>query len=577
MSTLGRGVFCEFPGDPVCGRTPFYANDVLELDLWSVSGQPKEIFGFTVYQRDGANLWMSIKYEEMETRPLDSDTEAELLGVLDSVRETGTAEPPTQEPVAVTQGSSRVRTGPGLNYADYYFLSGGTTLPIVGRNAEGTWWAVPGPGDGPGPYGWISGAIVTVQGDTSNLPVLPDTPTPPTPWPEPGLPVLGSADAPPVNSCVAYQSGRVLDEDLPHVRSGPGGQFGVIGQLGRNRWAEVIRGSEGWYEIQIGLNNTGWVEAVDVGLGGPCATPKPDAPIIINPGAPPADTCVATHPGPGTDTILVRLGPGEQFGVVARLGNWAEVLDSTSQWHQILVGPGDTGWVPDAQVVLEGPCETPLPAPVRIQFAPGASSATRQGTLDGETQARYLLWAAAGQTMTVSVSSPNDSVLFHIQGVEDNQVYKHLLDGELSWLGVLTVTQDYLITLDAVGGATDYTLDVAITTATAPDPSAVRVQFPPGATSVTLEGTLEPPKRNFYLFNAQAGQRTTIEIVSEFNRGNFGLSGVSDGQPYKRVENEDRVWSAVLPQTQDYLLTVAAPADAPTTGYRIFLTIEPLE
>jgi len=43
------------------------------------------------------------------------------------------------------------------------------------------------------------------------------------------------------------------------------------------------------------------------------------------------------------------------------------------------------------------------------------------------------------------------------------------------------------------------------------------------------------------------------------------------------MEDEERVWSALLPQTQDYLLTVAAPANAPTTGYRLFLTIEPLE
>jgi len=42
------------------------------------------------------------------------------------------------------------------------------------------------------------------------------------------------------------------------------------------------------------------------------------------------------------------------------------------------------------------------------------------------------------------------------------------------------------------------------------------------------------------------------------------------------VGDELPSWSAVLPQTQDYLLIVAAPADAPATGYRLFLTIEPL-
>jgi hypothetical protein len=350
---------------------------------------------------------------------------------------------------------------------------------------------VPGPGDGPGPYGWISAAIVTVQGSTGDVPVLPATPVPPTPWPETGLPVLGSADAPPVDSCVVYQNGRVRDEDLPYVHSGPGASFGVIGQLGRNRWATGLRVQDGWFEILVAQGETGWVATSALG------------------------------------------------------------------WNEL--------------------CPTLQPEPVRVQFAAGTSSATLQGTLDGETQARYVLWAAAGQTMSVDVTSPNNSVLFHVQGVRDGQVYKYLLDGELSWLGVLPLAQDYLITLDAVGGTTSYTMHVSIVDAPTPEPSAVRIQFPAGATSVTLEGMLEPPQRDSYLFRALAGQRTTIEIVSEFNRANFGLSGVSDGQPYKRVENEERVWSTVLPQTQDYLLTVAAPADAPTTGYRLFLTIEPLE
>lgn len=70
----------------------------------------------------------------------------------------------------------------------------------------------------------------------------------------------------------------------------------------------------------------------------------------------------------------------------------------------------------------------------------------------------------------------------------------------------------------------------------APESVPERIQFAPGETSITLEGMLEPPQRDFYLFRASAGQQTT----------------------------------------QDYLLTVAAPAEAATTGYRIFLTIEPL-
>jgi hypothetical protein len=96
-------------------------------------------------------------------------------------------------------------------------------------------------------------------------------------------------------------------------------------------------------------------------------------------------------------------------------------------------------------------------------------------------------------------------VLFHVQGASDDQVYKHLLDGELSWLGVLPLAQDYLVTLDAVDGTTSYTMHVSIVDAPTPEPSAARIEFPVGATSVTMEGMLEPPQRDSYLFRALAG------------------------------------------------------------------------
>lgn len=289
--------------------------------------------------------------------------------------------PASQDPVLVTGAVTNVRLGPGLAYEVSHVLAAGTTASILGRNEAGDWWAVPGPGDGPSPVGWVSGTVVTVQGDVSNLPIL---------------------FAPPLTD---------VPDDEPV-----------------------------------------------------------EPPLVEDPGSPPSNRCVAVRPGqfPPPD---IHLGPGRQFALIARLGNWAEVLQTEAGWHHILLGPGQVGWVDGDDVDLIGPCQAATPEP----------------------------------------------------------------------------------------------------------PVPVRIQFPAGATSVDLEGMLEPPRRDLYLFQAFAGQRATIEIVSEFNRGGFALSGVNDGQPYKRLEDEQRSWSAVLPQTQDYLLTVAAPANAQTTGYRIFLTIEPPE
>lgn len=109
--------------------------------------------------------------------------------------------PVNQNPVVITNAVTNVRLGPGLAYPVSHVLSAGTTAPILGRNNAGTWWAVPGPGDGPGPVGWISGAVVTVQGDVSNTPILT---TPPLKL---DIPVMGNTGLPPADGCTVAHPG----------------------------------------------------------------------------------------------------------------------------------------------------------------------------------------------------------------------------------------------------------------------------------------------------------------------------------------------------------------------------------
>jgi hypothetical protein len=102
------------------------------------------------------------------------------------------------------------------------------------------------------------------------------------------------------------------------------------------------------------------------------------------------------------------------------------------------------------------------PDPIRIELATGATSETITGPLDGQNQVHYIFWAEMGQTISLNVTSPNNGVLFHLQGVDDGQAYKHLLDGQSEWQGVLPQAQDYLLVLDAVGGPTTYTVYLSI-------------------------------------------------------------------------------------------------------------------
>lgn len=147
-----------------------------------------------------------------------------------------------------------------------------------------------------------------------------------------------------------------------NVRLGPGADLAVVAWLGVERWAEVIESRDGWYQIGTGPGEVGWVDGKEVTVSGPCAaapTPTPtasgDVPLILDPGAPPSNACVASLPA-DVPPIDVYLGPGIRYAVIARLGNWAEVLKSSGHWRMIWIVPGNVGWVQEEPVALSGPC-----------------------------------------------------------------------------------------------------------------------------------------------------------------------------------------------------------------------------
>jgi hypothetical protein len=92
-----------------------------------------------------------------------------------------------------------VRTGPGTNYERIGWLAAGTTVSIIGRNANGTWWHIPYP-DAPDGAAWISAGYGTAR-DTQGVPVVeaPPTPTPSAPKATP------TTETPPPTPPPAYQ------------------------------------------------------------------------------------------------------------------------------------------------------------------------------------------------------------------------------------------------------------------------------------------------------------------------------------------------------------------------------------
>ena len=109
--------------------------------------------------------------------------------------------------------------------------------------------------------------------------------------------------------------------------------------------------------------------------------------------------------------------------------------------------------------------------PVRIHFAPGTTSVTVSGGLEEGQMRNYVLRALAGQRMIVEPHATTGEVGLIISGV-DGQV---LLSGRVGtpggvFEGTLPASQDYLITVQAMGGiGADYTLEITIPAETGSD------------------------------------------------------------------------------------------------------------
>jgi hypothetical protein len=116
-----------------------------------------------------------------------------------------------------------------------------------------------------------------------------------------------------------------------------------------------------------------------------------------------------------------------------------------------------------------------------------------------------------------------------------------------------------LPTLTLVPSATAIPTESSVPPPTASGSGPIRIQFPVGGISATVSNTVTYPKRVEYILRAMKNQQMTISINSAGNAANFSILGVADGQPLKRLENEDRVWTGNLPATQDYLISVAMP------------------
>jgi hypothetical protein len=91
------------------------------------------------------------------------------------------APPPATQPPAtpggpmfVTDVGANCRTGPATNYDKIASFAQGSYIPLVGRNADSTWWQVKSGNI----TCWISGTTGRTSGPLGNIPVVQAPPTP---------------------------------------------------------------------------------------------------------------------------------------------------------------------------------------------------------------------------------------------------------------------------------------------------------------------------------------------------------------------------------------------------------------
>lgn len=276
------------------------------------------------------------------------------------------------------------------------------------------------------------------------------------------LGAVSALAAPPVNPVGYVQVGRL------NIRSGPGLHYGVITVVSMNETLELTGRTvdEAWVRVRLPLTGQeGWAASRYIWSNVPLHTlPVPGGGWPL-PDPEPIGRVIPYH-------LNLRSGPGLNYRVLGRLyaGQRVHLLGRTTaaDWLKVDLPGGHGGWVSARYIqtfvsIYDLPVIGDQPLTRRIRFEPGATSATRWGTLSSNGIDTYVLTALAGQTMTVEVGSFPGQALLSISGA-NGEVYKSSGAGSSGWSGTLPLTQDYFIAISSAGNSPviHYTLQVII-------------------------------------------------------------------------------------------------------------------
>lgn len=413
---------------------------------------------------------------------------------------------------------------------------------------------------------------------------------------------------------------RVLALGAVGIFDGPGASFQQIGVTTRGETYRVsgVSVDGQWWAVECTLSEAPcWISAnptfvrpvsqppAPTSIPQPTATPQPPTyPIRINFAPGQSSTLVRGAVGPlqtpqyvlfiQTNQMLHLLltspSPTTNFsvrgvsdGVIYKTAQepvreWSMLLPRSQDYLITLSAAVNTTFA--LEITIPPLPHTPTPAPVppeRINFAPGATSAVRSGSLPASQIKQYVFRALANQPARILLDSPGGQANFALQGVSDGVTYKPFSNPAREFSLILPRTQDYLLSINGPAGI-NYLLELTITpvaptaTPTLPPVTPERISFPPGGSSASRSGPLWANTPRAFIFGAAAGQTAYIRITSPSPAASFSVRGASDGVEYKSMSNPARDWSFVIPSSQDYVITILAPVN---TSFTLNLTIPP--
>ncbi len=192
-----------------------------------------------------------------------------------------------------------------------------------------------------------------------------------------------------------------------------------------------------------------------------------------------------------------------------------------------------------------------------IALTPGTTAGVVQGSIGpGQVQA-YTLGAAQSQPLTLLLDSTNDDVTLGVFGPGGEKLLDPASKVAL-WQMVLPSTGLY--TIQVIGGATseDYLLTFKL---------PLRVNFAPGATSVTLNGTTVRGYLFSYAVACSGGQTMTASLNVPATTAALDIYGMTTGTLLDISANVN-TWTGLLPRTQDYVIEVV-PAGGQVVNYAL--------